>query len=166
VHPPRTFRRSNRLAFPGGVGGPGDRPGSSAPAAAPVAAEKPAPKGDRLDDLLDTAMGNKARPATRARDDEEPAKKPAASLGALTREDMVRAMQGVAARVRECYTQYKVPGTAMVKTNVARGGRVSSVAVSGKFAGTPTGSCVETAVRGAHFPPVEAGSFDYPFPLR
>jgi hypothetical protein len=37
--------------------------------------------------------------------------------------------------------------------------------VGGKFAGTPTGTCIEAAVKGAHFPPVEAQSFDFPFAL-
>jgi len=83
----------------------------------------------------------------------------------MQREDLVRAMQGVTPRVRECFNQYKVPGTAMVKVTVARGGRVSSASVSGKFGGTPTGTCVESAVRSARFPPVEAYVFDFPFAL-
>jgi hypothetical protein len=134
-------------------------------AAAPV--ERPPPKGDKLDDLLNSALGTKRSPAAaapRAREEEEPARKQA-TLGTLSKEDMVRGMQGVTPRVRDCFAQYKVPGVAMVKVNVARGGRVSTAAVSGKFAGTPTGTCIESAVKGAHFPPVEGQSFDYPFPL-
>jgi predicted Zn finger-like uncharacterized protein len=138
-------------------------------AAPVVAAEKPAAKGS-LDDLLNTALGNKPKPApsARPREEEEPPagrKSAAAGLATMQREDLVRAMQGVTPRVRDCFNQYKVPGTAMVKVNVARGGKVSAANVTGKFGGTPTGMCVESAVRGAHFPPVEAYVFDFPFAL-
>jgi predicted Zn finger-like uncharacterized protein len=158
-------RRSNRAAADSPA--PAERaPAAAAPA---VVAEKPAPKGDRLDDLLNSALGNKPKPApssARPREDEEPAsRKPTSALATMQREDLVRAMQGVTPRVRDCFSQYKVPGTAMVKVNVARGGKVSSTAVSGKFGGTPTGMCVESAVRGAHFPPVEPYVFDFPFAL-
>jgi predicted Zn finger-like uncharacterized protein len=165
AHTGHVSRRAARVAAAEAAGG--DRAAAPA-AAAPV--EKPAPKGDKLDDLLNSALGNKPRPAAaptaRARDEEEPARKPAAAtLGKLGREDMVRGMQGVTARVHDCFNQYKVPGTAMVHVNVARGGKVSGATVGGKFAGTPTGSCIESAARGAHFPPVEQDSFDFPFQL-
>jgi hypothetical protein len=38
--------------------------------------------------------------------------------------------------------------------------------VSGKFAGTPTGSCVEKAVKSAVFPPSDGFTTPYPFQLR
>jgi hypothetical protein len=127
-------------------------------------------KGDKLDDLLNQALGTKKQAARR--DDDEPAapKKeraaPAASaLQPLDKSDIVKAMLPVNARVKECYNQYKVPGTAMVTIKLARGGKVSETSVSGKFAGTPTGSCVEAAARTAKFPPTDAQSFAYPFPL-
>jgi hypothetical protein len=161
THPRGIVHRPTRPAA-------GEAAAAERPAPAAVA-ERPPPKGDKLDDLLNSALGNKARPtaAARPREDEEPAaRRPAAaSLAKLEREDMVRGMQGVSGRVHECFNQYKVPGTAMVKINVARGGKVSGATVSGKFAGTPTGSCVESAVRTAHFPPVEAQNFDFPFAL-
>jgi hypothetical protein len=117
-------------------------------------------KQDKLDELLNAAMGTKkpaggARPPT----DDEPVRKAApaaAALPSLGKDDIVRAMMGVQGKVKDCFNQYKVPGTAMVSLNVARGGRVTSSNVTGKFAGTPTGACVAAAVKSAKFPPCEA----------
>lgn len=133
----------------------------------PAAADKPK-GGSALDDLLQSALGGSKKPsAGRPRDEETDTapKKAPVSLGSLQRTDMVSGMQGVTSKVKDCYNQYKVPGVAMVKVGV-KGGRVSSAHVSGKFAGTPTGHCVEAAVKSARFPQTEPTSFDYPFPLR
>lgn len=74
-------------------------------------------------------------------------------------------MKAVQPRVKECYNQYKVPGIANVSIAVSKGGRIASASVSGKFAGTPSGSCVEAAAKTAKFPPCEAMSFPWPFQL-
>jgi predicted Zn finger-like uncharacterized protein len=163
-HPIRGPRRNPHLAE-APMGAP--TAAHPAPAARPEPPEKPATKGDKLDDLLNAALGSKGRqaPAARPRDEEEPVRKPVATLGSLNKDDMVKGMQGVSPRVHDCYNQYKQAGTAMVSINVARGGRVSAATVSGKFAGTPTGTCVEAAVKGAKFPPVEAQNFQFPFAL-
>ena len=55
---------------------------------------------------------------------------------------------------------------AMVSVVIAKNGKVTSATVSGKFAGTPTGSCVEKAVKSASFPPSEGLSTPYPFQLK
>jgi predicted Zn finger-like uncharacterized protein len=145
-----------------------DRP--SAPPTPAARVESPSVnvgKGDKLDDLLNQALGSKKTPPRR--DDDEAPRKAAApaasSLQPLDKGDIVRAMMAVNPKVKDCYNQYKVPGTAMVSIKLARGGRVSDASVSGKFAGTPTGSCVESAVKSAKFPPTDAQSFQYPFPL-
>jgi len=153
---------------------PGKGEGAS-PAAAPSpvasAPENPVPdkpkSGDRLDDLLQTALGG-SKPKAVPKDDEPAPRKAApepASLKTIERSDMVQAMMAIRPKIKSCYSQYKVPGTAIVKVHVARGGKVTGADVSGKFAGTPTGNCVENAVKTARFPPVEAASIDYPFPL-
>ena len=49
---------------------------------------------------------------------------------------------------------------------IGKSGRVSSATVSGKFAGTPTGSCVERAVKTASFPPSDGFTTPYPFQLK
>ena len=70
--------------------------------------------------------------------------------------------------VANCFAQYKVPGLANVSVTIAKSGSVSSASVSGAFSGTPTGSCVERAVKGASFPKFKgaAQSITYPFMLR
>ena len=91
--------------------------------------------------------------------------RPPVKLVSLTQSIIVGAMKGVQPRVQACANQYKVPGTAMATISVASGGKVSSVKVTGKFAGTPTGSCVESAAKGAKFPPCQSMTFPWPFTL-
>jgi len=134
------------------------------PTPEPVAATPTPPKpkrGGSIDDLLDQVGTTK-----RGGGDEPKPKKPtAAALPSLSQSDIVSAMKAVQPRVKECYNQYKVPGIANVSIAVSKGGRIASASVSGKFAGTPSGSCVEAAAKTAKFPPCEAMSFPWPFQL-
>jgi hypothetical protein len=68
--------------------------------------------------------------------------------------------------VTACYNQFKVPGTAMVNVVIGKSGKVTSATVTGKFAGTPTGTCVEAAVKTATFPPSDGFTTPYPFQLK
>jgi predicted Zn finger-like uncharacterized protein len=118
-------------------------------------------KGGRsLDDLLGEVGTKKGGGSGGG----EPAK-PAVNLITLTQSDIVNAMRGVQPKVQACANQYKAPGTAMATISVANGGRVSSVKVTGKFAGTPSGSCVEAAAKSAKFPPCKGMTFPWPFTL-
>ena len=67
-------------------------------------------------------------------------------------------MNGVKAKVSDCYNQFKVPGMAMVNIVIGKNGKVDSATVTGKFAGTPTGACVEKAVKTATFPPSDGSA--------
>jgi len=70
-------------------------------------------------------------------------------------------------KAKACYEQYKVPGMANVNVKVEGSGKVSMATVSGKFAGTPSGICVERAIKSAKFPASDDGmTFPYPVPLR
>ncbi|HSK02486.1 MAG TPA: hypothetical protein VK932_14635, partial [Kofleriaceae bacterium] len=73
----------------------------------------------------------------------------------LSGDDIKKGMNGVAAKVLACYDGQQ--GTASVKLTVAPTGQIQRVAVSGVFAGTPVGACVEAAVQGATFPPWDGG---------
>jgi hypothetical protein len=138
------------------------------PASQPVAAPAPAPapakpkKGGSIDDLLDQVNTNR-------RGGEEPKPKKvatAAVLPSLSQSDIVSAMRAVQPRVKECYNQYKVAGIANVSISISKGGRIASATVTpGKFAGTPSGTCVEAAAKTAKFPPCEAMRFPWPFQL-
>jgi hypothetical protein len=131
------------------------------PAVAAPAPSKPK-KGGSIDDLLDQVNTNR-------RGGEEPKPKKvatAAVLPSLSQSDIVSAMKAVQPRVKECFNQYKVAGIANVSISVAKGGRIASATVTpGKFAGTPSGTCVEAAAKTAKFPPCEAMSFPWPFQL-
>ncbi len=131
---------------------------SSSPSTSSASKSSGKKGGNSLDDLLGE-VGNKkgggeAKPAA-----------PAVKLVTLTQSDIVNAMKGVQPRVQNCANQFRVPGTAMATISVASGGHVSSAKVTGKFAGTPTGSCVETAAKAARFPPCQGMSFPWPFTL-
>jgi ribosomal protein L15 len=108
-------------------------------------------------DIL-SEFGKKEEPA-------KPAAPPQPKLVTLTQSDIVNAMKGVQPKVQACANQYKVPGTAMANISVASGGKVSNATVTGKFAATPTASCVETAAKSAKFPACQGMNFPWPFTL-
>jgi len=54
----------------------------------------------------------------------------------------------------------------MVNVVIARSGKVSSAIATGAFNGTPTGACVENAVKTAVFPPSDGFVTLYPFALK
>jgi hypothetical protein len=125
-------------------------------------------KHDETDALSGRALRPESNQPRRPTDD-APSTQPApvaTTLPQLEKSDIVKAMMAVQPKVTDCYNQYKVPGTAMLMLTLARSGRVTDVSTGGKFAGTPTGSCLESAVRSAKLPPTETKSFHYPFTLR
>jgi predicted Zn finger-like uncharacterized protein len=143
-------------------------PPTESPKAAP-APSAPAKKRDAIDDLLDGASPDKGskKPAAAA------AEKSSSGGGEdlpdqLDKAAIVGGMSKVKGKVAACYDQYKVPGMANVAVTIAKSGTVSSASVSGAFAGTPTGACVEKAVKSATFPKFKgaAQSINYPFILR
>ena len=137
-------------------------------AAEPPTTEKKPAKGS-LDDLLEGALNHKSSggSAARPRVDDDGARSAApASSGPLAKGAVVAGMNSVKGKVSDCYQQFKVPGMAMVNVVIGKSGRVSSASVTGKFAGTPTGTCVERAVKTASCPPSEGLTTPYPFMLR
>jgi hypothetical protein len=141
-------------------GAEGSAAGSS-PSSEGASAAKPTGKkgGKSLDDLLGEVGSKKGS------DESAPKAAAPVKLITLTQSDIVSAMKGVQPKVNACANQFKVPGTAMATISVASGGRVSSATVTGKFAGTPSGSCVEAAAKTAKFTPCQAMTFPWPFTL-
>jgi hypothetical protein len=86
----------------------------------------------------------------------------------LNKNDISSAMDGIRPRVFACFDRFKVPGLAQFDFLVGGDGTVVSVRLSGSFFGTPTGACVLTAAKEAHFPRFSAQRqhFVYPFFLR
>jgi hypothetical protein len=91
---------------------------------------------------------------------------PPSSGNPMRKMDVVRGMNAVKPQIARCYEAYGVPGMAMVNVVIARSGLVSSARVTGRFADTPTGACVEQAVLTARFPPSDGLMTPYPFQLR
>jgi len=87
--------------------------------------------------------------------------KPKLDKKSLTGDDFKKGMGSVEAKAKGCYKGTQ--GTAMVKLTVAPSGSISKITVSGDFAGKPEGSCVQSALKGATFPPWDGGpqSFTY-----
>jgi predicted Zn finger-like uncharacterized protein len=145
-------------------GGDEKKGGTAVAAAEPVVPK--AAKGS-LDDLIDGAVtSRKGSGRPRVSDDDPSAKKADASSGPLAKSAVVAGMNSVKGKVADCYNQFKVQGMAMVNVVIGKSGKVSSATVSGKFAGTPTGSCVEKAVKSAVFPPSDGFTTPYPFQLK
>lgn len=149
----------------------GATPGSVAPpvAAPPPSSKSPGKKKDALDDLLDAASPDKpaAAPKHSAPKEDTGGGGGADLPESLGKSDIVNGMGKVKGTVANCYAQFKVPGLANVSVTIGKNGHVSSANVSGSFAGTPTGSCVERAVKGASFPATKnSTTINYPFMLR
>jgi predicted Zn finger-like uncharacterized protein len=153
----------------GGKGAVEEKKGA-APAAPVAAAEPEKPKHEKgsIDDLLDNAVQSSRRPAARTRssDDDSAKKADAPAAGPLSMSQLASGMKSVKPKVTDCYKQYKVGGVAMVNMVIDKSGKVSQATVGPPFAGTPTGSCVEKAVKSASFPASEGLRTAYPFPLR
>ena len=81
------------------------------------------------------------------------------------RDDVIAAMNRVQPAVAACGGGQH--GTATVAIVVAgTTGRVTNATVSGQFSGTPVGSCIARAVRGATFPRFQRASFTVNYPFR
>jgi hypothetical protein len=158
---------------------PAERAPAPAAAPAPRAAAAPKPAAGSLEDLMSATV----KPTPKARTeldrrlaginetrDAEPARKKVEAEPppppALSRNDVQSAMRGIQPKVNECYKQFGKGGPADVKVTVSERGAVTAVALSGPFEGTPTGSCVERAVRSARFPESAGLRFDYRLTVR
>ncbi len=156
--------KGTKEAKKGGSSGDEKKGGAAAVAASSEPAEKKPAKGS-LDDLIDGAVSSRHGGGSghaKVSDDD----KPAASAGPLSKSAVVAGMNSVKPKVAACYNDFKVQGMAMVNVAIGKSGKVTSATVTGKFAGTPTGACVEKAVKSANFPPSDGLQTPYPFQLK
>jgi hypothetical protein len=136
---------------------------AGAAAAALINEKKPA-KGS-IEELLNDASPKRSG-SSHGGDDDGKKGGDGASAGPLAKGAVVAGMNGVKPKINDCYNQYKVPGMAMVNVVIGKTGKVTTATVTGKFAGTPTGTCVEKAVKAASFPPSDGLTTPYPFQLK
>lgn len=72
--------------------------------------------------------------------------------GDLTTAQVVNAMTPVVAAGRACFERYKIAGTAKLDVTIAADGSVAGYAQRGDHANTPTGRCLDTAMKRVTFP--------------
>jgi hypothetical protein len=118
-----------------------------------------------LHEAMDLGGHDRVEPAVMVAPEPVP-EVPSAQSGPISKSAVVRGMNAIRPRVSDCYQQYRVPGIAMVNVTIGRDGDVTRAITSGRFAGTPTGACVEEAVLSARFPPSDGLTTPYPFQLR
>jgi hypothetical protein len=145
-------------AAPPAAEGPPAAPAPAAAAAAdnaPVAAaDEPSKRGARAT----KAKAGKASDAPGGNDDSAPA--PAAKASADDsdddslpgQDDVERALDALAPRVRGCFVKYQIKGTARVRLVATPAGKAESINVTGDFEDTPTGNCVESILSEAKLP--------------
>jgi hypothetical protein len=153
----------------------GAKPDSTVPANGPAATALPAAAPREASAQKAAPVHRAARVPTDQEEDERLRKQreqwvaetrqPSAEFVTLTQSDIITAMKAVQHRMQACAIQFEAQGTAVANINVASGGSVSSATVTGNFAGTPVGACVEVAAKSAKFPPCEATAFPWPITL-
>jgi hypothetical protein len=86
----------------------------------------------------------------------------------LTPDMIMAAMKPVRGAADACFDKFGVPGEGKVKVTVAGDGTVAAVEEIGDFDGTPTGECIDKAVKTVQFPATQKAkqSFKYPLLLR
>jgi outer membrane biosynthesis protein TonB len=141
------------------------------PAPAPTPVKKPAGNApcDEVACLVDSSQPccQKASGGSRSSGGSSERTMPEKVGKGLEKPQIQKGVNGVRGRVMSCNDQYKVPGTVEVRIVISPDGDVSSATVKGKFAGTPTGSCVERAIKSANFDSAEkATTVNYPFIFR
>ena len=99
--------------------------------------------------------------------DDSPAAAPKLEKKGLIRTDVTGAMGKVRGKVGQCFKVEQFSGTVSVKFTVGPSGSVTTAKATGAHAGTPTGACVASAVKGASFPAFDgvATTFAFPFLL-
>jgi hypothetical protein len=82
--------------------------------------------------------------------------------------DINRALAPARAAAQNCFQTFGVPGNASFRITITNEGEVVELSQSGDFTDTPTGACLDKAVRATTFPASRAPrtTFDFPFMLR
>lgn len=152
--------------------------------AAPPKSDSPAPakskaKGsESLDTLMQDGVSDKKKSGKDNKDIDsmlkevqkpdkpQPKKEPEKELPSLSQADIATVMGGVKVKAHDCAVTHKLKGFAELKITVAKDGKVTTVGIGGKLAGTPVAECVEKITRAAKFPESKGLTFDYRLDVR
>ncbi|HUH00642.1 MAG TPA: hypothetical protein VML75_01530 [Kofleriaceae bacterium] len=87
---------------------------------------------------------------------------------ALTSNQIRTGLEPARDAARKCFDAFGISGTALFRITISNDGAVVALVQKGDFKGTPTGTCVEKAVKEATFPKSKKRktTIDYPFILR
>lgn len=126
---------------------------------APPAKDKKAGSGEEGEPSFDALLKEAGVPEGQKQ------KKVVLEKKSLSGADIKKGMGAVTAKAQACYAGTQ--GSAGVRLTVLPTGQIEKVTVTGVFAGTPVGACVESAVKGATFPPWDGGpqTFGYSYLL-
>lgn len=80
--------------------------------------------------------------------------------------DVRTGMDAIMDAVRACYDRYQKPGIVRVRVRIATNGRVARADALGALGKSPTGTCVQHAVRAARFPPFVGKPMTFVYPFR
>jgi predicted Zn finger-like uncharacterized protein len=165
--PPRHERPAPSAAPPAPAPTPTDTKPSSPPASEPPKPVAPQ-KCDEVACLVTPDL-----PCCPKKGQAHPAAQPTASAAdpglpdRLDQSDIIAGMKNVSTRVMSCNDRFHVAGAFKVKVTVASDGSVQAATASPPVAGTGAASCVESAVRGAHFKRSKNSiTFNYPYTFR
>ena len=67
---------------------------------------------------------------------------------------------------QQCYSQFAVAGNAKLKLTVNGDGTVAKYEQQGDFVGTPTGDCIDKAMKNVSFPRTKKPQTSFTFPLQ
>ena len=86
----------------------------------------------------------------------------------LTPKDIQTALAPATAAAQQCFAIYGVAGEAKFRIKISGAGKVTEIEQTGYFPQTPTGDCMEEAIRATTFPQTQKASttVNYPFVLR
>jgi hypothetical protein len=86
----------------------------------------------------------------------------------LSKEQIMAALRPVLEDARLCFEQFGIPGDGKIKITIGGDGTVIAYEQTGQFVGTPTGACIDTAVKKARFPRSRKAktTIAYPISLR
>ncbi len=166
-----------------GVAAPSPQPNPQPnPPPNPQPEQEPAPPSKRgsaaeaveLEETQPATVATVAKAAATEVAPPEPAERPtpAAPLpppgerGPVSRGAALSALAAAASRATACSNPDGPSGSARAMVTFSPDGPVTDVSLPAPFAGTPVGSCVVSAFRGAHVPPFSGGSITLPQSFR
>ncbi len=86
----------------------------------------------------------------------------------LSPRDIKTSLRPAREAANKCLEVYGVPGTALFRISISNEGTVVGLEQKGDFIDTPTGTCIDKAIKGVTFPKSKKPktAIDYPFMLR